>query len=1030
MKIFIANSRFARATAAAVLFSLCCPSTLPAKTRKGDKFLAQGRVAESKRDFDRALELFEQALADDPTDPAYLMATRRVRFQAGMLHVDAGQKLRNQGNLEGAMAEFQKAYAIDPSATVAVQEIRRTQEMLDNIKKKKPEDVKPDDSRLTPVQQAQRDSDERITTIQGAPELRPISRQPITLKMNNQPPKILFETVAKLAGINLVFDSEYQLAGKNYSLDLTNATLEQALDFVSIQTKSFWKPLSVNTIFITQDNVTKRRDYEDLVVRTFYLKNTTTAQELQEIATAIRSVTEIRRVFTYNAQNAILVRGTVDQVALTEKLVQDLDKPKSEVIVDVVVMEVNSALSRELTAGLTSGGGNVNLKTAIGFTPRNPILTNGSNSGSSSTGTTTTTGSTTTTTSNPYPTTTGSTSTAASGAAVSLAQVGRISTNDFSINLPGAIFNSVMSDRGTRVLQAPQVRAVELQKASLRIGDKIPYATGSFQPGVGTIGVSPLVSTQFQFAEVGVNVDMTPKVHGPEEVSMHIEIEISSVRDSVTIGGISQPVIGQRKIIHDIRVREGEVNLIGGLMQAQESKSIAGIGGLASIPLIRRLFSGENVDKSTGELLIALIPHIVRAPEFTPSNLKGVAAGNDSTVKLSYGARPSDASRTAPPAAATPAPAAGAPAPAASPAPAGTPVAPGAAAAPPPFGSGTGTPVPVAGQPQPDPSTGPAGPGMPPNPYNPRPGYPANPAPVNPVPASPAPANPAPAPPPPVATASPNFIPPTATSAPTPVQTPVAPVASPAPVATASPAPVSNNPVNIYQPMGLAAPGTGSAVRVMAMQNQAPTQTASPSPYPPPPAAAYNPATPMPAPVAVNTPAPVAPAAPAPVAPPVSNPVPAVAAAPAPTPEPAAAKEAAPVKLAFEPGKVTAARDESFTVALHIENAADLASVPMRLQFDYKVLKLVNINAGDALSKDGARLSFKPDLAADRGEATVYIGRPQGGRGINASGTLVTFEFKALRKGTAKVGFGSLVLSNSHKDPIPVESPVLSVTVQ
>lgn len=613
MRIALAPSpALAILLAAALLHPLFAPPLL-ARTRKGDKFLAQGRAAEAKMEWDQALLYYEQALSEDPTDAAYIMVMRKARFQAGQLHVDIGQRLRNDGKLVEAMAEFQKAYAIDPSSMIAEQEIRRTQEMIDMQRRK---EAKPEDAGLSPAQIIRREAEERIGSLLQAPELRPINRQPITLKMNNQPPRILFETIAKLAGVNIVFDSEYQAQGRNFTLDLTNATLEEALDYVAVQTKSFWKPLSPNTIFVTQDNVTKRRDYEDLVVKTFYLSNTTTAQELQEIATAVRSVTEIRRVFTYNAQNAILVRGTVDQVALAEKLILDLDKPKSEVVVDVVVMEVNTARTRDLALSLVSGG-NPGLNIPVSFTPRNPVL-----SGSTSS-TDTTTGNTTTTTST----------------AISLAQIGRVSTNDFSLTLPGAIFNAVLSDRGTRVMQSPQVRAVELQKASLRIGDKIPYATGSFQPGVGTIGVSPLVSTQFNFAEVGVNVDITPKVHGPEEVSLHVEIEISSVRDRVDIGGISQPVIGQRKVVHDIRIKEGEVNLLGGLLQTQESKSVNGFPGINNIPGLRRLFSSEKLEKNEGELLIALIPHIVRAPEFNAANLRGVAAGNDTIVKLNYAPR-------------------------------------------------------------------------------------------------------------------------------------------------------------------------------------------------------------------------------------------------------------------------------------------------------------------------------------------------------------------------------------------------------
>ncbi len=616
-------------------------------SRKGDKLYKDGKLAEVKKEWEKALDLYEKAMLDDPSNVSYQMAARRVRFQAGQLHVNNGQKLRADGKLNEALLEFQKAYSIDPSSIIADQEIRRTLEMI-NREKKTPSAK---DRGLTPAEEEKKEIEERIDSLEGPPELKPISHTPITLKMSNQPPRILFETIAKLAGINVIFDSEYQPTGRNFFVDLTNATLEQALDFVAIQTKSFWKPLSVNTIFVTQDNVTKRRDYEDMVVKTFYLTNTTTVQELQEIATAVRAVTEVRRLFTYNGQNVIIIRGTVDQVALAEKLIHDLDKPKSEVVVDVVVMEISKTLSRTLGAGLAFGG-SPGVSLPVNFTPRNPVLT-----GQPTTGTTG--GTTDATTGTTLPSTTIGTGTPTKTGAISLAQVGHISTNDFSITLPGAIFQALLSNREGRVLQAPQVRAVELQKASLRLGDKIPFASGSFQPGFGAVGagVSPLVSTQFQFAEVGVNVDIVPKVHGPKEVSLHVELELSTVRERIDIGGLQQPVIGQRKIIHDIRMREGEVNLLGGLQSLTDTLTENGVPGVHNIPILKWLLGSSEVkEKTETELVIFLVPHIIRSPEITPSNLRGISAGSDATVRLHYAPREEEAEAAKPQAPPAPAP--------------------------------------------------------------------------------------------------------------------------------------------------------------------------------------------------------------------------------------------------------------------------------------------------------------------------------------------------------------------------------------
>jgi general secretion pathway protein D len=498
------------------------------------------------------------------------------------------------------------------------------------------------DRALTPIQAAKKETEARIATFLPIPELKPLNPAPISLKMNNQTPKVLFETVGKVAGLNVLFDPEYT-PGKNLSVEFNNSTLDEALDYLSVLTKSFWKALSSNTIFVTNDNITKRRDYEDQVLKVYYLNNINQAQELQEVITAVRSIADIQRLFVYNAQNAMIARAEADKIALMDKIVADLDKPRAEVVIDILVMEASSVFSRKLTTAIASTGLNI----PAAFTPRSGLRAvnqpaSSSGSSSSTTSTTSTTATTTTT----------------SSTAIPLANLGHLASSDYSIILPDALLQAVLSDGGTRVLQAPQVRSVDNQKATLKVGDRQPSATGSYQPGVGGVGVNALVNTQFTYIDVGVNVDITPRVHENGDVSMHVEVEISSVNGTVNLGGIDQPIIGQRKVIHDIRMREGEVNLLGGLMKQQDSKTRTGVPGLSKIPVLGRLFSGESVDRSHSELMIALIPHIIRRPEITEQNLRGIAVGNATVVKLNYAPRKTDAPAAAP---AAPAPAAPAP---------------------------------------------------------------------------------------------------------------------------------------------------------------------------------------------------------------------------------------------------------------------------------------------------------------------------------------------------------------------------------
>ncbi len=607
-----------------VLLLAVPPVPAQAKTRKGDKLRADARTEELKGNYDQALALAEKAFAEDAADPSYILELRRVRFEAAAAHVKTGQKLRSAGKLEEALAEFEKAFGIDPASDIASQEVRRTREMIQRNKSggDSASSVSPEERRaLTPSELAKRETQDRTDALLPVAELRPLNTDPIDLKMMNKP-RVLFETVAKVAGINVLFDPEYnqQQTIQQVQIDLNRTTLEEALDQIGVVTKSFWKPLSKNAIFVTVDNPTKRREYAEQVVKVFYLSNVTSPQEMQELLTVLRTVVDVQKVFNYTSQNALVVRAESDTMALVEKLIADLDKPRGEVIVDVMVMEVSSTYMRSLTAAFAPTG----ITTSANFTPRSSVTTPGSTSTSS----TSTTGTTTTG------------STASTTTQIPLTNLGRISSSDYSLtNLPGAQFEAVLNDSGTRVLQSPQIRAADKAKASIKIGDKVPTATGSFQPGVSGVGVSPLVNTQFTFLDVGVNVEITPYIHDNNEVSLHVDLDVSQVKDRIDLGGVSEPEISQNKALADIRLKDGEVNLIGGIVQRTDSRATTGIPGLSNIPGLGRLFSGEKVEKDRTELVIAIVPHIVRGPEVTRSNLQGVAAGNATQIKVGYAPR-------------------------------------------------------------------------------------------------------------------------------------------------------------------------------------------------------------------------------------------------------------------------------------------------------------------------------------------------------------------------------------------------------
>jgi general secretion pathway protein D len=631
-----------------------------ARTRKGDKLYKQAQEAELKKDWDTALQFYLQSVDEDPKDTGYLIGLQKARFQAAAMHVDRGQALRTEGKLEEAISEFQKGITSDPSSALALQELKRTQDML-----RKP-GATVEGRTLTPVEEMRRETTQQVESMMGPPELKPVVRRIPSIKLNNQPPRILYESIGKIAGITTVIDPDGlgQVQTRNFNVELGESTPEQAFDYVALLTHTYWKPISPTSIFVAQDTANKRRDYEDFVVKTFYITNASTVQEFQEISTAVRTITNITRVFTVNPQKALVVRGSADAVALAEKLVHDLDKPKSEVVIDVLIMEANTSRTRDLAATLSSAGA-AGLNVPISFTPR---------------------GATTATTPAGGTPATPNTS-------INLAQLGHISSADFSTTLPGALIQAVLSDNKTKILNSPQVRASDGMKVSLKVGDRIPIATGSFQSGVGTVGGAPYAQTQFQFTDVGIKVEITPQVHSADELTLHVSLEVSTVRSYTNVGGVQQPIIGQRTNEADIRLRNGEPNILAGLDGTQDTNVVSGIPGLVNIPILGKIFFGsEHIEKDRQQLMIVLVPHIVRTPDYTPENLRGVFSGPDQSLHLMYAPREED---TSAPAIAP----AGVVTPAALPAPIALPAAPGAApnaapnAAPPPVPPAAGTRV-------------------------------------------------------------------------------------------------------------------------------------------------------------------------------------------------------------------------------------------------------------------------------------------------------------------------------------------------
>ena len=379
---------------------------LPAVADKAKTLYAKGQDAEARQNYEQAYDFYKQAYDLKPKDLRYRSSFERMRFKAAAVIVHHGIGLREKGMLKEALAEFQRAADIDPSLFSAQQEIKRTLQMINDQTNPPPQAAGPPSS-----------LERKIREATGPVELSPIANVPITLKITEDS-KVVYQTIGQLAGINVLFDPDY--TSRRIKVELNGTTLEEALQITALESKTFWRPVTSNTIFVAQDNPAKRKELEVSVLKTFYLSNISQPTELQDVVNAIRAVLDVQRVQQLLSQNALVVRGTPDQIALAEKLVDDLDRARPEVIVDIAVLQVSKDRSRTL-----------------GFSPpTSATVTLQSNVNT----TTSTTG------------TTGSTTTGSSGTGLELNTLGNLNATDFQVTIGSANLSAIMSDTDTKGL--------------------------------------------------------------------------------------------------------------------------------------------------------------------------------------------------------------------------------------------------------------------------------------------------------------------------------------------------------------------------------------------------------------------------------------------------------------------------------------------------------------------------------------------------------------------------------------------------
>jgi len=547
----------------------------------------QGEDAFKHQNWDAAVYHYLQALAEDPENVEYKMQLAFARQKAAQKHFDNGMMLRKLGRLLAARNELQMAIQLDPSNQYAEQVLEDVIEEMEILST-------PDGAR-----ELERMKAEAREAKVKPPVLDPTSDEPITLNFPRPKPiKEIYNAIGKAYGFNVLFDPK--LKDDRLAIELRDLSAEQALEMVMQGAGHFYKVLDENSIIIAEDTPQNRREYEDLVIKTFFLSNA----DVKDIDKLLRSLIEARRLSTNEQLNAITLRDTADKVAIAEKLIRINDKAKAEVLIDVEILIMATSKNSNIGTALSTYSFNLGLDTAS----INPDAPDGT---------------------------------------LGLDDFANISRGDWFINVPSILINLAKSSGEAEVLAQPQLRISEGEKASLMIGDQVPIPVTSFNTGYqGSPGtVTPI--TSFQYRDVGIQIEVEPRVHHNREITLDLKVEISNIGETITVGETEAITIGTRTITSVIRLKSGETSLLAGLIRRDKTRGVTKTPILGDIPFLGRLFRNETTTDKNTDLVLTLTPQIIRFPDITEEDLAPVWVGTESRISFT-GTRPRVQSGRAP----------------------------------------------------------------------------------------------------------------------------------------------------------------------------------------------------------------------------------------------------------------------------------------------------------------------------------------------------------------------------------------------
>lgn len=564
---------FARLFALLILLCLLSPTAALA-FGDGKKFFKEGMKHEIAEEWDKAAEAFAKAVAEKPRNPEYRLHLQRSLFEASQMYMKKGRNAAEQKDFAGAYMYFRKAYAFDPVNELANSEMARMVRLQEEVVKNGDADPKStgDVKFVQTGLDASRQDDVKLP--QKFEKLRDVPFP------NGVPLPFIIKELAKDLELNVLFDSMSQLDNKSVRIELKNVTAAKALDYIFLQENLFFQKVGPRTILVANNQ--RRTNYQQLVLRTFYLANANPKDVKTIIQTAIPAQPGRTQTIVVEdaSTNSLTIRDTAENIALFEKLIGSLDKDRAEVVMDVAIYEVTKTDLLEFGNQI---GNRAQLST-LGGTTRGVVGLGGNDLF-------------------------GSLGRAATDVIPSVFGAG--------IVLPTANLVAFQSKGNTKLLASTQIHAFNNEDSSARIGQRVPVRTAQFITAANTSN-NGVVSDVINYEQVGLTLKFKPIVFPNHDVQVAMDIES---KDVVAGGTDDNPIFSERKIVGTARVQNNKTLLLASVAQDVDSRGRSGLPLLGLIPILGRLFSAPTRDNRQVDIVIAVTPKVIRAPAILPDDL-------------------------------------------------------------------------------------------------------------------------------------------------------------------------------------------------------------------------------------------------------------------------------------------------------------------------------------------------------------------------------------------------------------------------